>query len=551
MTLKYNFNDTTPVAPANSILCGFQKDSDSETIENISMYVRAALVGTLGVVKPDGVGIGIDTSGKIFLVGTSLYYKGPWGGSTLYNVGDISTYGGTAYLCIGQVDGSVTPSLVQASANGGSSVAFSSAVTEGNLLIVLVTANGSAVTPTDTLGTIYTLVDQNGGVGFFGNLTSMYFGVALASGTNTVSSGIGGASGIAVAEFSGTTTIVDTHSSNINVSSLSLTTTHAAMIVIGRAEHSGNTDTYTGTGGVTIGVQRSDAVGGTMAIGYVAEGSAGTYTPGISATGNHNQVMIAVAFRDGAISPDQDTEHWLAMGAAGVITTQGDLIVGGPSAIPQRLAAGSVAGQVLTSNGTAAIPSYQAVPATPLPTGSGRKFVATPSDGSSAVAALRTIFAADLPAMVGDSGSGGSAGIVPAPAAGDAAAGKFLKADGSFSVPVSSSTPIVIGFGVPDGSVANTTGPGRLTASRAGSINRCVVTVNASDGVTALTIRIKQNGTNVFTSSMTVAAGTAAGTVQISTALTSVPLAVAQHDVFTIDVTSGTSTWNFTAQLEG
>jgi hypothetical protein len=288
-----------------------------------------------------------------------------------------------------------------------------------------------------------------------------------------------------------------------------------------------------------------------MALGYVAEGAAGSYTPGISGTSDHNQVMVAAAFRDGAVSPDQDTEHWLAMGASGVITTQGDLIVGGPSAIPQRLAAGSVAGQVLTSNGTAAIPSYQAVPATPLPTGSGRKFVATPSDGSSAVAALRTIFAADLPAMVGDSGSGGSAGIVPAPAAGDAAAGKFLKADGSFSVPVSSSTPIVIGFGVPDGSVANTTGPGRLTASRAGSINRCVVTVNASDGVTALTIRIKQNGTNVFTSSMTVAAGTAAGTVQISTALTSVPLAVAQHDVFTIDVTSGTSTWNFTAQLEG
>lgn len=43
--------------------------------------------------------------------------------------------------------------------------------------------------------------------------------------------------------------------------------------------------------------------------------------------------------------------------------------------------------------------------------------------------------ASQLPVMVGDSGSGGSAGIVPAPAAGDAAAGKFLKANGTWATP--------------------------------------------------------------------------------------------------------------------
>lgn len=40
-----------------------------------------------------------------------------------------------------------------------------------------------------------------------------------------------------------------------------------------------------------------------------------------------------------------------------------------------------------------------------------------------------------LPVMVGDTGSGGTAGIVPAPAAGDAAAGKYLDADGTWSIP--------------------------------------------------------------------------------------------------------------------
>jgi hypothetical protein len=44
-----------------------------------------------------------------------------------------------------------------------------------------------------------------------------------------------------------------------------------------------------------------------------------------------------------------------------------------------------------------------------------------------------------LDAVVGDSGSGGTKGLVPAPAAGDAAAGKFLKADGTYAIPAGTS----------------------------------------------------------------------------------------------------------------
>lgn len=43
-------------------------------------------------------------------------------------------------------------------------------------------------------------------------------------------------------------------------------------------------------------------------------------------------------------------------------------------------------------------------------------------------------FTGSLSNMVGDSGAGGTKGLVPAPAAGDAAAGKFLKADGTWAV---------------------------------------------------------------------------------------------------------------------
>lgn len=55
--------------------------------------------------------------------------------------------------------------------------------------------------------------------------------------------------------------------------------------------------------------------------------------------------------------------------------------------------------------------------------------------GSSAVPLdlTGTQVAVILPAMVGDTGSGGTKGLVPAPAAGDAAAGKYLKANGAWA----------------------------------------------------------------------------------------------------------------------
>lgn len=53
------------------------------------------------------------------------------------------------------------------------------------------------------------------------------------------------------------------------------------------------------------------------------------------------------------------------------------------------------------------------------------------TDGASPIS---SISAFDV-LMVGDSGSGGYSGNVPAPGSGDAAAGKFLKADGTWAVP--------------------------------------------------------------------------------------------------------------------
>jgi hypothetical protein len=85
-----------------------------------------------------------------------------------------------------------------------------------------------------------------------------------------------------------------------------------------------------------------------------------------------------------------------------------------------------------------------------------------------------TQLTAELNAVVGDSGSGGTKGLVPAPGAGDAAAGKFLKADGTFAVPagagdmVLASTQVVTGlktFGTAGGAV----GKFALAGSTSGS----------------------------------------------------------------------------------
>ena len=115
----------------------------------------------------------------------------------------------------------------------------------------------------------------------------------------------------------------------------------------------------------------------------------------------------------------------------------------------------------------------------------------------------------------------------------------------SFEVPI----PMVIGFVINSGGTGTNVGP-ELAAPRAGTITKCKIVTKVSDPSIDLTIKIKQNGTDVFSVDPTVSHGTSPGTVSTFTALTSSPLIVAADDVFTIDVTSGTSTWQFTAQLE-
>lgn len=108
--------------------------------------------------------------------------------------------------------------------------------------------------------------------------------------------------------------------------------------------------------------------------------------------------------------------------------------------------------------------------------------------------------------FVGDSGSGGTKGHVPAPAAGDAAAAKFLKADGSWATPAGSgnvatavtmtSGRLAIGAGSSSVAVGDLSGDittsgttaTTLAASgaAAGTYRRARITVNAKGLITSI-----------------------------------------------------------------
>lgn len=85
-----------------------------------------------------------------------------------------------------------------------------------------------------------------------------------------------------------------------------------------------------------------------------------------------------------------------------------------------------------------------------------------------------------LNAVVGDSGSGGTKGLVPAPAAGDAAASKFLKADGTWTTPSGAGDVAAASAFGTDNVLVRSDGTGK-------NIQSTGIAVDDSDNVTGVT----------------------------------------------------------------
>lgn len=79
-----------------------------------------------------------------------------------------------------------------------------------------------------------------------------------------------------------------------------------------------------------------------------------------------------------------------------------------------------------------------------------------------------------LNAVVGDSGAGGTKGLVPAPAAGDAAANKFLKADGTWAAAASTRTVVSAALASTSTILAIPAGTTRITLFAVGASTNAV-----------------------------------------------------------------------------
>lgn len=120
-----------------------------------------------------------------------------------------------------------------------------------------------------------------------------------------------------------------------------------------------------------------------------------------------------------------------------------------------------------------------------------------------------------------------------------------------FPVSASELSELALGWSVPAGmGVAQSSVGPTLIAPRAAQLTKAKLYVKASDPSNALLLRIRKNGTMIFSVDWSVPADTAPGTLVTNAGLTSEFLAVNPDDLFTLDIVSGSVHWDFSLQVE-
>lgn len=137
---------------------------------------------------------------------------------------------------------------------------------------------------------------------------------------------------------------------------------------------------------------------------------------------------------------------------------------------------------------------------------SNNSFLGNDSGGAAAPEELTgTEATALLDNVVGDSGAGGTKGLVPAPAAGDAASNKYLKADGTWDT-VAGAPSIPFTFALSDESTVISTGTAvvKWRAPYACTVDAVRASLSTASSSGTPTFDINESGTSILSTKITI-----------------------------------------------
>ena len=263
---------------------------------------------------------------------------GTWSGTSAYpTVGTVVTYNGASYILNTAVTAPTTAALIQAkSANNASSLAFTSNVTSGNLLVAIVGATqiGGATTP--NVGSA-TVTDTLSGLGWTkavdtgantGAASGIWYFRATSTGATTVSftGAVLGTAQIAIAEFSGlnaiTTGTATGYVSSGTPATVSLTPVISGSTIVAGIVSSFNSS-YSPASGFTIPTngQLGTFTFGSVALDYQIGVGTSAVASGFSSGTSSTYATAAAAFTAATTNdtPDMDTGHWTLLGQTAAV----------------------------------------------------------------------------------------------------------------------------------------------------------------------------------------------------------------------------------------